>query len=209
MSAPASPPSAPAPSGDHFVRIMLLSGSLRRGSTNTALLRTAQVAAPESVATTFYEGANDLPHFNPDLDFEPLRPAVVALRAGIGSVDCVLISTPEYAGALPASLKNVLEWAVGDGQTGSIYEKPVAWVNVSASPTGAADAHESLRKVLAYLHALIVEAACVAIPVTRDQVGDDGLIIEPLIRTKVAGILDTLAAFVREHAAEHSIQNLG
>lgn len=106
------------------------------GSTNAALLRTARAVAPESVVAVFFEGANDLPHFNPDLDTEPLHPAVVGLRAGIRSADCLLISTPEYAGALPASLKNVLEWAVGDGQAGSIYEKPAAWVNVSASPTG-------------------------------------------------------------------------
>jgi len=53
---------------------------------------------------------------------------------------------------------------VGDGQAGSIYGKPVAWVNVSAAPVGAADAHESLCKVLGYVHATIIEAACAHIP---------------------------------------------
>ena len=64
-----------------------------------------------------------------------------------------------YAGALPGSLKNLLEWTVGDGGT---YRKPVAWINVSgpAAPTGGTDAHDSLRKVLGYVHADIVEPAC-------------------------------------------------
>ncbi len=59
----------------------------------------------------------------------------------------MLFCTPEYAGALPAALKNLLEWTIGDAGT---YQKPVAWINAAgpAAPTGAADAHESLRKVL-------------------------------------------------------------
>ncbi len=78
------------------------------------------------------------------------------------------------------------------GLAGSIYEKPVVWVNGSAAPTGAADAHESLRKVLGYVHATIIEAACAHIPVTRDRLGDDGLIAEPSIRTQTRHVLTTL-----------------
>ena len=59
----------------------------------------------------------------------------------------MLISTPEYAGALPGSFKNPLDWTIGDGE---IYDKPVAWINTAgpAAPSGGADAHDSLRKVL-------------------------------------------------------------
>ena len=77
----------------------------------------------------------------------------------IAAADALLLCTPEYAGALPGALKNLLEWTVGDGST---YRKPIAWINASgpAAPTGGADAHDSLRKVLGYVHADIVEAAC-------------------------------------------------
>ena len=81
------------------------------------------------------------------------------MRAQIRNVDAVLFSTPEYAGALPGSFKNLLDWAVGDDHPGSMNGKPVAYVNVS--PRGAALAHASLRSVLGYLGAVIVEAACV------------------------------------------------
>jgi NAD(P)H-dependent FMN reductase len=174
-----------------------VSGSLRGGSTNTALLRTARELVPDGVEAVVYEGMGGLPHFNPDDDAEgaPVQPAVAELRKAIAESDALLFSTPEYAGALPGSFKNLLEWTVGDAGT---YDKPVAWVNTSgpAAPTGAADAHESLRKVLGYVSADIVEDACRRIPVPRAAVSDDGLIEDSEIRAQVAGALETLAAYV-------------
>jgi NAD(P)H-dependent FMN reductase len=129
--------------------VLLISGSLREGSTNGAVLRTAAELAGDGVTTTLYGGMAKLPHFNPDDDREgePVHVAVADLRAQIAAADAVLLCTPEYAGALPGSLKNLLEWTVGDGGT---YRKPIAWINASgpAAPTGGADAHDSLRKVL-------------------------------------------------------------
>ena len=182
-----------------LVQILLISGSLRSASTNTALLRTAAAVAPEGVTTVMYDGLDRLPHYNPDDDVEPLDPAVADLRAGIGAADAVLFSTPEYAGALPGSFKNVLDWSVGGGE---IYGKPVAWINASAyGPTGAADAHDSLRKVLGYTGSDIVEAACVSIPIPRSAIGDDGLISDPALRDRIAQVLTTLAAHVDRRIA--------
>ena len=132
-------------------RILLVSGSLRAASTNTALLRTARAVAPPGVEAVLYDGLGTLPWFNPDDDPPggPVHPAVAGLRAQIAESDAVLFCTPEYAGALPGSFKNLLDWTVGGGET---YGMPVGWVNVSgpASPTGAAGAHDSLRAVLTY-----------------------------------------------------------
>ncbi|MHB1469045.1 MAG: NADPH-dependent FMN reductase [Solirubrobacteraceae bacterium] len=173
--------------------ILLISGSLRDGSTNSAALRTAQEVAPAGVRTAIYTGMGSLPHFNPDEDREdkPVPPAVADLRAQVAEADAIVICTPEYAGALPGALKNLLEWTVGDGGT---YRKPVAWVNVSgpAAPTGGADAHDSLRKVLGYVHADIVEAACARLPLTRDAVGDDGAISDSNARKRIAAMLRVL-----------------
>ena len=130
--------------------------------------------------TVLYGELGALPHFNPDDDIAPLDPAVARLRAAIRDADAVLFSTPEYAGALPGSFKNLLDWTIGDDQVGSIYEKPVAWINVSLR--GADDAHDSLRKVLGYANANIIEAACAHIPVTSAMIDDDGLIGDPTVR---------------------------
>jgi chromate reductase len=180
-------------------RILMISGSLRRRSTNTALLLTAQAFAPPEAATVLYEGAAGLPHFNPDEDRAPLAQPVADLREQIRSADAVLFSTPEYAGALPGSFKNVLDWAVGDDQPGSMNGKPVAYVNVS--PRGAALAHASLRGVLGYLGADIVEEACVDIPLTQDSLGEDGLIISEEIRREVTIALANLATVAGSESA--------
>ena len=176
-------------------RMLLVSGSLRSSSTNTAVLRTAQASTPEGVETVLYTGLAGLPHFNPDDETDALPSAVADLRSLVHAADAMVFSTPEYAGAMPGSFKNLLDWAIGDDQPGSIYEKPVAWIN--ASPRGAVNAHDSLRKVLGYASATIVEAACADIPVTGAMLGDDGLIADPSARNHIVGVLATLAAHVR------------
>jgi chromate reductase len=155
------------------------------------VLRTATLVAPAGVDCRLYEGLDALPHFNPDDDWEPLPPAVVDLRAQIGAADAVLFCTPEYAGALPGSFKNLLDWTVGGGEMDG---RRVGWINASGLPTGAADAHASLRKVLGYLATEIVEDACLHIPVARQAVGEDGLIADPRLRERIADVLATLAA---------------
>jgi NAD(P)H-dependent FMN reductase len=129
-----------------------------------------------------------------------VHPAVAAMRAAVAEAEALLICTPEYAGALPGALKNLLEWTVGDAGT---YDKPIAWINAAgpAAPTGAADAHDSLRKVLGYVHADVVEAACVRVPVARGDVGEDGAIAAPEARTAIAGAVAALADHVRARAA--------
>ncbi|MFF1651636.1 NADPH-dependent FMN reductase [Streptomyces sp. NPDC058240] len=93
--------------------VLLLSGSLRAGSSNEAVLRAAQEAAPEGARTVRYAGLGELPHFNPD-DDDPdgtgqLPFSVVELSAVIAGAEALLICTPEYAGTLPGSFKNLLD----------------------------------------------------------------------------------------------------
>ena len=97
-------------------KILLMTGSLRARSTNTSVLRTAIALAPNDIEATLYEGLVDLPHFNPDDDHDPLHPAVESLRTEVRRADALLFSAPEYAGALPGSFKNALDWMIGDDQ---------------------------------------------------------------------------------------------
>jgi NAD(P)H-dependent FMN reductase len=185
--------------------ILLVSGSLRAGSTNSALLRTAAALSLPGIATSLYGGMGDLPHFNPDDDVpgERLDPAVRELRARLAASDGVLFSTPEYAGALPGSFKNLLDWTVGGGET---YAMPVAWINTAgpAAPAGGANAEASLRTVLGYTGSEIVEAACMRIPVPREAIGADGLVADPAVREPLAAALRALAAAVAAGEAERN-----
>ncbi|HEU4946938.1 MAG TPA: NADPH-dependent FMN reductase, partial [Kribbella sp.] len=111
------------------MHLLLISGSTRAASTNTAVLRTAQALAPAEVSTTLYDGLSELPAFNPDDDHPPLHPAVDGLRRAVGTADAILFCTPEYAGALPGSFKNLLDWTVGGGEMDG---RRVAWLNISS-----------------------------------------------------------------------------
>lgn len=166
------------------MRVMLVSGSTRHGSTSTAALATAGALAPAGVTAVRYDGLAGLPAFNPDLDGDEVPPPVAALRGQLGSADAVIFCTPEYAGSLPGSFKNLLDWTVGGGQ---LYGKPVAWLNVAAPGRGAG-AQAALETVLGYVGAAVIEPACQRIPVGRAAVGADGLVTDPAFRAALAAV---------------------
>ncbi|MEY2616468.1 MAG: hypothetical protein QOH78_2241 [Verrucomicrobiota bacterium] len=92
------------------MRILAISGSLRSTSSNTTVLRAAQILAPPGVEVILYESLGVLPHFNPDLDGDEPPQLVLELRSEVGLADGLLISSPEYAHGVPGSLKNALDW---------------------------------------------------------------------------------------------------
>jgi len=105
------------------MKIIGISGSLRTASVNTALLRAAASSTPYNVELVLYDGFRNLPHFNPELDSEPVPLAVSDFRSQLNSSAGVIISSPEYAHGIPGVLKNALDWLVSSGE---LYEKPVA-----------------------------------------------------------------------------------
>jgi chromate reductase, NAD(P)H dehydrogenase (quinone) len=172
--------------------ILLISGSVRRASTNTAVLRTARANAASGTECVLYDELAELPHFNPHDDHHDTPPAaVVRLRDAVHRADAVLFLTPEYAGAMSGAFKNLLEWLIGDDQPGSVYEKPVGWVN--SSPRGAHLTYESLRTVLEYAHAHVVAEACGHVPVSGSSVGQDGLLSDGAARVDVNRLVAALA----------------
>jgi chromate reductase, NAD(P)H dehydrogenase (quinone) len=174
-------------------KILLVSGSLRAGSVNTAVVKTAQALAPASIEATIYTRLADLPHFNPDDDRDPLPEPAAHMREQLDGVDALFVSTPEYAGSLPGSFKNFLDWGVGGG----LHEVPVGWVNPSAYG-GAKGTYQALRTVLAFTNSPVVEPACIDVPVPRDAVGADGIIIDEGIRAAIGRALGALAEHVHE-----------
>ncbi|WP_433236878.1 NADPH-dependent FMN reductase [Streptosporangium sp. CA-135522] len=177
------------------MHILLICGSLRAGSVNEATLKTAMDLAPEGVTMSYYTGLDALPHFNPDHDHDPPHPAVADLRTRIDEADALLICTPEYAGDLPGSFKNLLDWTVGGVETSG---KPAAWINVSTASTGARPTHDSLRRVLGYTDARIVEEACAHLPLPRHLIGTDGLVGDPAFRADLLARVRALINSVQE-----------
>jgi chromate reductase len=142
------------------MRVLLVSGSTRDGSSNTFALRALHHLDSGLATTDLYGGLRSLPAFVPDGSV----PADVAdLLGRIQAADAIVFSTPEYAGGLPGALKNLLDWTVGGGQ---LYGKPVAWLDV-ANPGRGHGARAQLRTVLDYVGARIVEDACVHLTLDR------------------------------------------
>ncbi len=162
--------------------ILLMSGSTRAGSTNSAAVRA--LAGPDAPA---YDGLAQLPAFVPGAD----GPAPVEqLRSRLAAADAVLFCTPEYAGTLPGSLKNALDWVVGSGE---LDGKPVGSVNVAAPGRGDG-AQATLRLVLSYVNARIVEPAWTRVQVPREAVGESGELTDPAVVGQLVAVLERLRA---------------
>jgi chromate reductase, NAD(P)H dehydrogenase (quinone) len=174
------------------VRVLLVSGSTRASSGNTAALATVAAVAPGRVTAVMYDGLARLPAFNPDDDGDQLPREAAELRKEIAAADAVLFCTPEYAGTLPGSFKNLLDWTVGGGQ---LYGKAAAWINV-AVPGRGQGAEDALAAVLGYVGADVVETACRRIPVDRAAVSQDGTIGDSLFRAEATRVWDALLDFL-------------
>jgi len=169
-------------------RILLVTGSTRTASANTAALATAAAIAPSQVTPVLYGGLAELPAFNPDHDGDLLPAPAAGLRRELAESDAVLLCTPEYAGTLPGSLKNLLDWTVGGGE---LYGKPTAWINVAAPGRGQG-AEASLAAVLGYVGADVIHAACRRLPVDRESIGPDGTVIGLEFATGIAEVWDVI-----------------
>jgi chromate reductase, NAD(P)H dehydrogenase (quinone) len=87
-----------------------ISGSLRTGSYNTALLQCAGTLLPEG-STLEIQSINDIPLYNGDLEESSGMPeSVTALKQSIKAADGLVIATPEYNGSIPGVLKNTIDW---------------------------------------------------------------------------------------------------
>jgi chromate reductase, NAD(P)H dehydrogenase (quinone) len=137
------------------VRLLTISGSLRRASTNTAALEALARLAPEGVKVLVYGDLATLPPFNPDDDVEdgPKPGPVETLRALVGASDALIIAAPEYAHGVPGALKNALDWMVASE---TFAGKPVALVNTSPR---AFHAQASLREILSTMAARVMPEA--------------------------------------------------
>jgi NAD(P)H-dependent FMN reductase len=142
-------------------RVLCLSGSLRRASSNTAVLLAARELAPPSLLLTVYADLAALPPFNPDEESERLPAKVQTLRAAVGQSDALLIACPEYAHGVPGVFKNLLDWLVGSLE---FPGKPVLLINASAR--GSHHAQDALCEILRTMsaHLLSPEPLGVALP---------------------------------------------
>ena len=179
------------------MRVLGISGSLREGSHNTALLRAAGEVAPEGVAVELYDGLESLPHYNQDRDTEVPPAEVTELRRLIERADAVLIATPEYNGSIPGALKNALDWASRPRGNAALLNKPVAVIGASISDYGAMWAQDHLRRALGIAGARVLD---VELPVGRvtERLDERGELVDAETRDSLQTIMAGLLQRDRE-----------
>src|SRR4051795_8214863 len=178
------------------MKILGLSGSLRRDSYNAQLLRAAASELPPEAELTVWDGVRELPYYDEDIDVEPTPRTVRDLRAAIAEADALIIATPEYNASIPGALKNAVDWASRPRATSSLKDKPALVVGASTGLFGAVWAQAELRKVLKTAGADPLEEE-VPVGQAAEAFAEDGTLREPELR---AALADAVGALVRETA---------
>jgi len=139
------------------MHVLAISGSLARNSANSRLLRQIAVAS-DGVEVRIWDALGQLPYFSPDAEADD---HVHALREAIAAADSVWIATPEYAGGMPGSLKNALDWLVGSGE---LYGKRVVVLSAAPSDQRGANARRWVEEVVRMQGAAVLASFTVAVP---------------------------------------------
>ena len=179
------------------MKVLGISGSLRRDSYNHALLREAAERLPAGAELVEFERLPEIPPYDADLESEETPAAVAELRQAMREADAVLVATPEYNHSIPGVLKNALDWASRPAGQSALTGTPSAVVGASTGMFGAVWAQAETRKVLAALGGRVVEAE---LPVAKaaDLYRDGRLDLSPEQSQQLEEILATLVSEVEQ-----------
>ena len=177
------------------MNILAISGSLRKSSYNSALLRSAKKLAADSMNISIYECLGKLPPFDPEATDDCLPPPVIDFRSRLAAADGVIICTPEYAYGVSGVLKNALDWVVASGE---LVLKPVVAMSVSTSELGGMRAHSSLVITLSAMNAKVVIEGSMNVPFAKTKFSNEHLLVDPLIQQSLITALSVFEKAIRE-----------
>jgi chromate reductase, NAD(P)H dehydrogenase (quinone) len=175
------------------VNVLGISGSLRRDSHNTKLLRAAEELLPPFAELELWEGLKAVPPFDEDDEAEPAPAPVAALRDAVAAADVLLFATPEYNHSVPGQLKNAVDWLSRPFVTSVLRGKPALVVGASTGAFGAVWAQAELRKVLAAAGARVVEAD-VAVGHAPSKFDEAGRLVDEEVAEQLQEALEVLLA---------------
>jgi chromate reductase, NAD(P)H dehydrogenase (quinone) len=161
------------------VKVLGISGSLRRDSHNTRLLRAAgEIVEEHGDEFEVFDGLKAIPPYDEDDDGPQSPPAVERLRRAIAGADVVLFATPEYNSSIPGVLKNAVDWASRPRASCALRNKHVAVIGASTGMFGAVWAQAELRKVLGAAGARVIEVE-LAVGHAHEHLDEGGHPIDP------------------------------
>jgi chromate reductase len=181
------------------MKVLGISGSLRRDSYNSALLRAAAERLPAGAELAEFERLGEIPPYDADLEAagRAVPAAVAELRAAMREADALLVATPEYNHSIPGVLKNALDWASRPAGESALTGTPAAVLGASTGMFGAVWAQAETRKVLGALGGRVVEDE-LAIAKAADHFVDGRLQLSPEQVEQLDSLLAELVAEVEE-----------
>jgi chromate reductase len=136
------------------MNVIAISGSLRRASFNTALVKAAQELAPNGMEIDIAD-ISEVPPYNGDVQAQGFPAQITQLSDQIRQADAVLIATPEYNYSIPGVLKNVIDWLSRiDNQP--FDGKAIAIMGASMGNIGTARSQYHLRQVFVFLNGIVM-----------------------------------------------------
>jgi chromate reductase, NAD(P)H dehydrogenase (quinone) len=172
------------------MRLLAISGSLRRRSYNSALLDSVAAESRPDVEFVFWNHLDRIPAYNEDAETQQPE-SVAVLKDEIARADAVLFATPEYNGSIPGALKNALDWVSRPFADNPLRDKPVAVIGASQGGFGATWAQAELRKILQTTGAR-VHPHEFALAYAQDAFAVDGLVRDLERRAALVSIIDAL-----------------
>ncbi|MCY0875585.1 MAG: NAD(P)H-dependent oxidoreductase [Firmicutes bacterium] len=178
------------------VHIVAMSGSLRKQSYNTALLKEAKRLLADVADVDILE-IGHLPFYNQDLD-AAVPASVAELAERIRLADGVLLATPEYNFSYSAVLKSALEWLSRQCTGAPLAGKPVGVLGATLGAFGTTRGQRHLRDVLFSLDAVAVNRPEVCIAFANQKFDDQGILKDEATLTFLKQHLDNLIALARK-----------
>ena len=171
------------------LRLLGLSGSLRRASNSTAVLRGLQDSLAPRAALNIFP-LHRMPLYNEDDDAEHAPESVRALRSAIEASDGVIMISPEYNHGMSGVLKNALDWASRPYGRSALRSKPVLTMTASPAFTGGVRAQQQMNETLVSIPTRPILRPQIVIGGVHEKVRDGRLIDQAALSFAIAGVDD-------------------
>lgn len=179
------------------LRIVGFSGSLRKGSYNTSLLKACNKFITNEIDYEILD-ISSLPFFNEDLEAAGVPDSVKLFWSQLNGADAFIIASPEYNYSFTGVLKNALDWASRGDRT-ILYNKPAILLSASPGMFGGVRSQYHLRQVCVALNLIPLSSKEVYVMKAHEKIDSNGNITDNKTNESISKIINDLINYTKKH----------